>query len=256
MASQYSIIIKNMSAQTMSFYAFQKQASFINSGAAPTVLSSSLASGTLASNASSGAQLDFGFEIQNYAGAKSTVTSSSQVKFNASLSMVSAKSAVSSAAAVQPINLTTSAPSQPVDNSSALTISPLGLSAAIYQPGLTVGSFGIQVPSSTPKPVPELYCGCAAINQDGSITLSSFIAPLPNSQVYCSPYATYYVRVGNYPAGQVVTYTTVQSCRVRFYLGIQRNHRSIQQLWFIHDKRELKDAVEKSRYIYRNRKFT
>ena len=219
MASQYSIIIKNMSAQTMPFYAFQKQASFANSGATPAVLSSSLASGVLAPNASSGAQLDFGFDVQNYAGAKSTATSTSQVKFNASISMVSAKSAVSSAAAVQPIDLTTSAPNQAVDNSSVLTISPLGLSAATYLPGLTAGSFAIQVPSYTPTPVPQLYCGCAAINQDGSITLSSFIAPLPNSQVYCTPYAKYYVTVGNVSVGQTITYTTSQAAECDFTPG-------------------------------------
>ncbi|URK85951.1 hypothetical protein LP421_01495 (plasmid) [Rhizobium sp. RCAM05350] len=219
MASQYSIIIKNMSAQTMSFYAFQKQASFTNSGATPTVLSSSLASGALAPNASSGAQLNFGFDVQNYVGAKSAATSSSQVKFNASISMVSAKSAVSSAAAVQPIDLTTSAPSQTVDNSSVLTISPLGLSAATYQPGLTAGSFAIQVPSYTPTPVPQLYCGCAAINQDGSITLANFITPLTNSKVYCTPHATYYVAVGNISVGQSITYTTSQAEECDFTPG-------------------------------------
>jgi hypothetical protein len=219
MASQYSIIIKNMSAQAMSFYAFQKQASFTNSGVTPTILSSSLASGALAPNASSGAQLDFGFDIQNYAGAKSTVTSSSQLKFNASLSMVSAKNATSGAAAVQPIGLTTSPPSQTVDNSSVLTVSPLGLSAATYQPGLNAGCFGIQVPSYTPTPVPQLYCGCAAINQDGSITLSSFITPLPNSQVYCAPSATYYVSAGNISVGQTIPYATSQAAECDFTPG-------------------------------------
>jgi hypothetical protein len=219
MASQYSIIIKNMSAQTMSFYVFQKQAAFTNSGMTPIILSSSLASGALAPNASSGAQLDFGFDTQNYAGAKSTVTSSSQIKFNASISMVNAKSAANGAAAVQPIDLTTSTSGQTVDNFSALTISPLGLSAAIYQPNLTAGYFGIQVPSYTPTPVPQLYCGCAAINQDGSITLSSFINPLPNSQVYCAPYATYYVGVGNVSVGQAVAYATSQAAECDFTTG-------------------------------------
>ncbi len=219
MASQYSIIIKNMAAQTMSFYAFQKQASFNSSGATPTILSSSLASGTLAPNASSGAQLDFSFDAQNYAGAKSTATSASQIKFNASIAVASAKSAISSAAAVQPIDLTTSTPGQRVNNFSTLTISPLGLSAATYQAGLVSGFFGIQVPSYTPAPVPQLYCGCAAINQDGSITLSSFIDPLPNGQVYCAPYATYYVKVGAVSVGEIVTYGTNQVAECDFTAG-------------------------------------
>jgi hypothetical protein len=219
MTSQYSIIIKNMSGQTMSFYAFQKQAAFANGGSVPAILSGSLACGNLAPNASSGAQLDFSFDVQNYVGAKSTATASSQVTFNASLSMVSAKTASSSAAAVQPIDLTASTPGQTTGNSSVLFVDPLGLSAASYQPGLPAGAFGIQVPSFTPVPMPQLYCGCAAINQDGSITLSSFIAPLPNSQVNCTPFAIFYVGAGNHPVGQTVTYATAQAAECDFTTG-------------------------------------
>ena len=203
MVSQYDIIIKNMSGQNLFFYAFQKQASFANSGATLSILSSSLAFGSLAPNDSSGAQLDFGFDAQNYVGAKSKTGETS---------------------AIQPIKLTTSTPSKSVDNYSVLTVCPLGLSSAYYQQDLDVGYFGVQVPSFSPSPVPELYCGCAAINQDGSITLSSFISPLPNSQVYCAPVATYYVKVGNVPVGQVITYETERSAKCDFTLGCRVIH--------------------------------
>ncbi|MFA7413896.1 MAG: hypothetical protein WC048_05375 [Rhizobium sp.] len=219
MSSQYQIIIKNMSGQSMSFYAFQKQASFTNSGVTPNIVSSCLASGPLAPNESSGAQLDFSFDVQNYVGAKSNITSSTLATFNASISLASAANAVSEASAVQPIELTTQTPDESVNNFSVLAVSPLGLSAAHYQSGLGAGSFGIQIPSYSPTPLPELYCGCAAINQDGSITLSSFITPLPSSQVYCAPVATYYVKVGSVPVGQVITYGTAQAALCDFTRG-------------------------------------
>jgi hypothetical protein len=219
MTSQYQIIVKNMSAKNMTFYAFQKQASFTNSGATLSILSSSLASGLLAPNSSSGAQLGFGFDTQIFVGAKSNISSSAAAVFNASISSVSAKNVSSEASATQPIDLTTSTPGETPNNFSVLTLNPLGLSSAHYQSGLDAGYFGIQVPSYSPAPSPTLYCGCAAINQDGSITLSSYIAPAPNSQVGCAPVATYYVKVGSVPVGQMITYETSQSAECDFTLG-------------------------------------
>lgn len=203
----------------MDFYAFQKQASFENSGTPSNILSSCLAHGPLAPHQSSGAQLDFGFDTQTYVGAKSTIASSSTTTFNACLSLVSATNAVSQTSAAQPIDLTPSTPGKTVNNFSVMTISPLGLSAPQYQQDLGAGYFGVQIPSYSPLPAPELYCGCAAFNQDGSIALSSFIAPLPNSQVNCAPVATYYVKVGNFSVGQIITYDIAQSAECDFSLG-------------------------------------
>ena len=104
MTSQYSIIIKNMSGQTMSFYAFQKTGSLCQwrLGSRHFVQQPGLRKpGT---QCQFGGTAGFQFRCANYVGAKSTATASSQVKFNASLSMVSAKTASSSAAAVQPID--------------------------------------------------------------------------------------------------------------------------------------------------------
>lgn len=219
MAPQYQMIIKNMSGQDLFFYAYQQQAAFANSGATLSILSSSLAFGRLAPNDSSGAQLDFRFDAQNYVGAKSRIPSTSLATFNASISPAIAKNTTGETSAIQPIELTTSTPSESVDNYSVLTVCPLGLSSAHYQQDLDAGYFGVQVPSFSPSSLPELYCGCAAINQDGSVTLSSFISPLPNSQVYCAPVPTYYVKVGNVPVGQLITYGTEQSAKCDFTLG-------------------------------------
>ncbi|MEX0957293.1 MAG: hypothetical protein WDZ83_19020 [Rhizobiaceae bacterium] len=220
MTSQYQIIISNLSDQAIAFYAFQEQAAFTNSGVSPTILSSCLATGTLAPQASSGSQLDFGFDTQNYVGAISNIPSSSLVAFNASISQVGAKATSSATSAIQPIELTPAASGQ-ADNFSTMTISPLGLSAPRYQSGPRAGYFGVQVPSYSPAPSQELYCGCAAINQDGSITLSSFVAPLPNSQVDCATVAIYHVKVGSFPVGQVITYDTGLSAKCDFTTGVR-----------------------------------
>jgi|GEM_PF-3547983 len=217
MASQFKIIIQNQSSQTTSFFAFQKEAWFDDSGATPTILTSSLASGALAPHAASGAQLTFGFDKQVYAGAKSTMTSAAMVNFNALISLVSVASSTSQTSAAQPIELTPA--SGQSDNFTVMTISPLGLSAPAYQSGLQAGSFGIQVPTYSPAPTPELYCGCAVINQDGSITLSSFIAPMPGSQVDCAPLPVYFVKAGTYTVGEVITYDTTQAAKCDFTQG-------------------------------------
>jgi hypothetical protein len=219
MASQYQIIIQNLSGQNTDFYAFQKQASFANSGVPSNILSSSLAYGPLAPHEGSGAQLDFGFDTQNYVGAKSTIASSSATTFNACISLVSVNNAISQTSAAQPIDLTTSTPGETVNNFSVMSVNPLGLSAPHYQSGLNAGSFGVRVPPYSPTSPPAFYCGCAAFNQDGSITLSSFMAPLPNSQVNCAPVATYYVKVGNFPVGRIITYDIAQSAECNFALG-------------------------------------
>lgn len=219
MTSQYHIIIQNMSAQTMSFYAFQKQASFTDSGAVPSVLSSSLACGSLAPHDSSGAQLGFAFDTQNYVGATCSILPSSTPAPSAMTAMASETSAASEASAVQPINLTTPDPSQSVKNCSTLTISPLGLATPVYQSGLAAGSFGIEIPTFEPESVTDLYCGCATINQDGSIVLSSYIVPLPGGEVGCAPTPYYYVKTGSFPVGEAIPYDTSQSASCDFSGG-------------------------------------
>ncbi|GAB2186111.1 hypothetical protein [Roseibium sp. LAB1] len=217
MASQYQIIIQNLSNTTVSFYAFQQQAGFTNSGANLTVQSSSLATGALAPHATSGSQLTFGFDTQVYAGAVSTNTQSGMANFNVLISFSNVQNVVSQTSAVQPIDLTPATGQS--NNHTNLSLNPLGLSSAAYQSGPLPGNFGIQVPAFTPAPTPDLFCGCAAINQNGGITLSSFVAPQPNSQLGCAPLPIYFVKVGSHAVGEIITYDTSQSARCDFSQG-------------------------------------
>jgi hypothetical protein len=215
--SQYRILIRNMSTKTMSFYAFQRQAALTVAGAALSTFSSSLASGPLATHASSGAQLEFSFDAQIYVGARATVMPIPGLIMVATLSLNSLQAATSEASAVQPITL--AGPGQTSGNSSALTIAPLGLAAPAFDSTLPAGNFAVQVPAFTPNSIPELYCGCASINQDGTIVLASYVTPPPNAQVLCAPIAAYYVKAGNYPTGQVISYDTSQAANCDFTSG-------------------------------------
>ena len=217
MTSQHQIIIQNLSKQTISFYAFQQQAGFTNSGAKQTVQSSSLATGPLAPHATSGSQLTFGFDTQIYAGAIEPETQAAVANFSVRISFSTNEMVVSQTSAIQPVDLTPATGQS--NNHTVLSLNPLGLSAATYQTGPPPGSFGIQVPAFNPAPSPNLYCGSAAINQNGGVTLSSFVAPQPSSQLVCAPLPVYFVKTGSHAVGEVITYDTSQAAKCDFSQG-------------------------------------
>jgi hypothetical protein len=219
MASPYKIIIKNGSNRIVDFYAFQKQAVFENSGAHLEVYSSCLATGPLAPLASSGAQLDFEFDAQNFVGAKCNVPSPSASRLSALIGRFRAKKTISETFAAQPIDLTTAPADTSEGNYSALTVTPLGLSAPTYEDGMKAGFFGVKIPSFSAVTFPGLRCGCASMNRDGSIVLSSAIAPLPSSQLSCAPVATFYVKEGSFRVGEVITYDINQAAECDFTPG-------------------------------------
>lgn len=203
----------------MNFYVFQKQAAFSNSGSNSEIFSSSLGTGVLAPYSTSGAQLHFGLEAQIYAGALSNDVSATSSAFVSLISTDSTSSATSEVSAMQPIGLTTGQSSEDVKNHTDLTLYPLGLSQPNYNSEVPTGSFGIAVPAYTTSPSLHLYCGCASLNSDGTSTLSSYIAPIPNSQVYCGPVAEFFVKVGNYPDGNVIDYSTKNAASCNFSTG-------------------------------------
>ncbi|MCM2477466.1 hypothetical protein HGO38_28880 [Rhizobium sp. CG5] len=218
MSAEYKVIIKNMSNDPTSFYAFQQQASFSGSGSGAVIRSSSLATGPLAPNATSGAQLEFGFDVQIYAGAICRNPDSSFVTLNVTLSRRTVTDTVSLSAAAQPITLTVSG-TDTTANDTTLSIDPLGLSTPTHQTGMATGSFGIEIPTFSPGTVEDLYCGCAAMNHDGSSILSSFLSPKPSSQLSCAPLPIYYVKTGSIPVGQIVTYDTGNAGECDFSKG-------------------------------------
>lgn len=218
MAAQYKIIVKNMASNNASFYAFQRQAGFTGSGSGATVCSSSLATGQLAPNANSGAQLEFGFDTQVYAGAVCRNPTTSFIVLSANAFASTAFNTASLSAAAQPISLT-AAGTNTSANYTNLSLAPLGLSAPYNQSGLSVGCFGFKVPTFAPSDVQDLYCGCAMLNQDDSIVLSSFVSPQPSSQLYCAPQPIFYIKIGAIPVGQIITYDTGNAGQCDFTSG-------------------------------------
>lgn len=220
MATQFKIIIRNLSSQAQDFYVFQQQAAFGYQAAPPGILTTCLACAALAP-ASYGAQLDFGFDTQVYAGALNTNASAGVTAFAVTIAPVNTLAITSQTSAAQPIDLTPSPPDSTANNCSSLTVNPLGLSAPQNLSSLAAGCFGVQVPPFTPKPAPELYCGSAVINQSGIIVLSSFIAPNPNALLTCAPAPVYFVKIGNYPVASVIAYDTTLAARCDFSTGYQ-----------------------------------
>ncbi|WP_159953339.1 hypothetical protein [Rhizobium sp. 18065] len=230
MASSYRIIVRNLSQTVLYFHVFQKQASFQPSIASAGIFASSLGCQSLGNSAQSGAQISFGFEAQVYAGALTTMApkpppTNALIVSNAI--GAATRFFVSSTAAAQPIALSGGGSTGVAGgvqgaspgNCTTLSLDPLGLSAATYQASLAAGSFGIDVPSYTPTPAPELYCGTAVLTGDGNIVLSSFVAPAPNGTTACAPQPIYFVRTGYQPTGNVIAYDESQAARCDFTTG-------------------------------------
>ncbi|ANM14903.1 MULTISPECIES: hypothetical protein [unclassified Rhizobium] len=215
-SSSYQIIVRNLSSVTQYFYLFQKQASF-PSLVSPSVLASSLGCQSVGNYTSSGAQINFGLDSQIYAGALSTMAAVPPSQLISLISLDATRSIIASTTAHRAITLTTSDGSP--NNSTSLTLDPLGLSAPAYQSGVPVGAFAMNVPSYTPSPVPELYCGVAALNNDQAIILSSFIAPAPNAVMSCIPEQVFFVKTGYQPLGSAVSYDETNTARCDFTTG-------------------------------------
>ncbi len=213
----YQIIVQNLSQTAQYFYVFQKQATFEPS--AGTIYCCSLGCQNVGNYGNSGAQIVFGLDKQIYAGAISTAAPPPPSLATASASSGTSRLLVSNATTKQAISLTTGAGSNPPTNFTELTLSPLGLSAPTYQSGISVGAFAINVPPYTPAPLPTLFCGVAAVNTNQAVILSSFVAPVPNATMNCSPEQVFFVKTGYQPAGNLLTYDEGNSARCDFTIG-------------------------------------
>ncbi|MFS2177187.1 hypothetical protein ACVITL_006529 [Rhizobium pisi] len=215
-SSSYQIIVRNLSQTTQYFYVFQKQAAF-PSLTNPSILSSSLGCQSVGNYTSSGAQINFGLDSQIYAGALSTGQAVTPSEFIALITLDATRSIVSTTTAARAITLTT--PSGSPDNCTTLSLDPLGLSVPAYQSKVPVGAFGMIVPTYTPLPVPELYCGVAALNNDQAIILSSYVAPAPNAVLSCIPEQIFFVKTGYQPPGSAVSYDETNAACCDFTTG-------------------------------------
>ncbi|WP_254701535.1 hypothetical protein [Neorhizobium galegae] len=217
-SSSYQIIVRNLLQTTQYFYVFQKQAAFPMLPSLYPILSGSLGCQSVGNYASTGAQINFGLDSQVYAGALSTRAAVSPSRLIALLSQNAATlSVVGSTSAFRPITLTTVEGSP--DNCTTLTLDPLGLSAPANQAGIAIGGFGINVPSYTPLPHPELYCGVVALNNNQAIILSSFVAPVPNAVMNCIPKQIFFVKMGYQPVGSTVAYDESNTACCDFTTG-------------------------------------
>lgn len=193
-----TILVRNASNTTQYFYLLQQQAVIKPSS---SILSSCLGCELVGNYDSTGAQIAFSLDAQVYAGAKSTMELQPQSKFNAFLATSTSRANVTSTSAIMPVSL--SGP-QPL-NSTNMTINPLGLSKPTNS-DLASGTFGVAVPSYNQTEPAKLYCGNAVKNQDGSIVLSSFVAPFPNQTLTCKSEQIYYVKAGYQAIGSIVEY--------------------------------------------------
>lgn len=214
----YQIIVQNLSQTAQYFYVFQKRATFEPSTS--TIYCCSLGCQNVGNYVSSGAQIVFGLDKQIYAGAISTAAPPPPPSLStASVSSGTSRLLVSNATTKQAISLTTGTGSNPPTNFTELTLSPLGLSAPIYQSGISVGAFAINVPPYTPAPLPALFSGVAAVNTNQAVILSSFVAPVPNATMSCSPTQIFFVKTGYQPVGSLLTYDESNSARCDFTTG-------------------------------------
>jgi|694.fasta_scaffold15146_5 hypothetical protein len=193
-----TILVRNASNTTQYFYLLQQQAVIKPSS---SILSSCLGCELVGNYDSTGAQIAFSLDAQVYAGAKSTMELQPQSKFNAFLATSTSRANVTSTSAIMPVSL--SGP-QPL-NSTNMTINPLGLSTPTNS-DLASGTFGVAVPTYNQIEPAKLYCGNAVKNQDGSIVLSSFVAPFPNQTLTCKSEQIYYVKAGYQAIGSIVEY--------------------------------------------------
>jgi hypothetical protein len=196
-----TILVRNTSNTTQYFNQLHQQAVITPPS---SILSSCLGCGQVGNYDSTGAQITFSFDAQVYAGAISTMALQPPSQFIAMIATSTSGANVTSTSAIMPVSL--SGP-QPL-NSTNMTINPLGLSTPTNS-DLASGTFGVAVPTYTPTTSTEpakLYCGNAVINQDGSIVLSSFVAPFPNQTLTCKSEQIYYVKAGYQAIGSIVEY--------------------------------------------------
>ncbi len=212
-SSYYMITVQNLSATTQYFYVFQQQATFTPTVAASSIYSSSLGCQMIGNYAETGASINFEMGAQIYAGAISTAPAVSPLEASAMVQTASTN-------VVRAIELA-SASTTALD-CTTLSISPLGMSSPVNQTGITTGAFGVNVPSYTPTPDPQLFCGLATINGDGTVLLSSYVAPSPNVRMTCTPKQIFYVKTGYMADGEVVSYDTSNAATCDFTTGYMR----------------------------------
>jgi len=191
MATLYTINVRNLSLSTQDFYFFQKPAVYTGG---PQVYSNSIFHEQLRSYESSGSELTFQFLQQYYAGVQTRLYP--PVVGQASGFTTSNRA----------IDLTSR--SGEGNNSTQMSVDPLGLSVPANQPGVQPGAYRIVSPPF--NPVLQQFNGGLAIrnSRNNVVTLSNYVTVEPSKNLDCQPVLIFYVQTGGYNAGDVINFTT------------------------------------------------
>lgn len=193
MSTYYTINVTNNSGSGQGFFFFQAPISS-TVGAAQ---SHSLFQANLPAYATSGSVLTFCVSQQYYACAQTELpTAATNTPFNGIISS-------------QPIDL--ALPAGPSDNNSTnLSVNPLGLSPAYPQAGVMPGAFRIVTPAYDPEASGTINIGLAVkFPGNGSIAISSLLEAAPNLTVDCQPNMQFYVQIGEYQQGAAFNFPGV-----------------------------------------------
>jgi len=177
------------------FFFFQAPA--VYSGGS-TVYSNSIYSSTLAPS-SLGAQLTFEFNQQYYAGVQTANANSTPAIGQASGSTI----------AVQPIDLAPATGGTATNDSTTMSVSPLGLTSPVANSGVVAGNYMITTPTFDSN-LYQYNAGLAVQSGNGYV-LSNYISALPNQDIQCQPVVNFYVTTGSYTAGTVIDFTTAST---------------------------------------------
>ncbi|MHA7775022.1 hypothetical protein [Roseibium sp. M-1] len=186
MSTLLTINVKNMESSTESLFFFQ-QPSIFNGGG--QIYSNSLFAQNLSSYSQTGAILTFQVNLQYYAA----------IQEAQSLPHVGQQSGYSSV--WRAIDL---APATGTANDSVkASVNPVGLSQPSPGQGIQPGAFRVTMPSFSP---PAVYNVGSAVQANGGIVLSNFVAANPNINIDCKPILKFYVQRGNYVPGTVINF--------------------------------------------------
>ncbi len=201
------VIIRNRSKKTCGFHLFQLQPTYVIDGREVSqVHSCCVGAGEVEPFAQSGAELEFAFKEIVLAGAVQVQDAASELEScRFALAAGHDDYGISELVMQRMVGTQSSADCVSI-NSTQLSAGPLALSPAVNQSGVTLRSFRVVTPSVSIEELAGVYCGNAIEHADGCVVLSSFVQPVPDSQIDCAPLFAFWLNAGACEIGQAVPY--------------------------------------------------
>lgn len=192
MTSYIQIVLTNNSPQTQNFYFFQQPIVYSGND---TVYSNSIKSIALGSNASSGSAYVFLISTGYCAGVQQSFALPQPGQISGYTT------------AIRSIGVAPGAGENPTNDSTTMSLSPLGLSVPISDDSISANFFRIKSPSF--DPTLNIYFGGLAVTDVNNITtMSSYVKIEPLQNLDCQPILKFYVQIGSYAAGTVMNFIT------------------------------------------------